>query len=377
MFDVFEWREPLWLWLGLLPFGLWFIFRWHQKAQQQNYADAHLWPWVQASDTQQVFTSNRWFSKLLAGLTPLRFLSFAWLMWVIALAEPRQLVWEPQVSNQQAMDVMVVLDLSPSMSAKDVYPSRFLQMRQFVESFTAELSKSDRLGLVAFSGQAHLISPLTQDRALLLHFLELLEPDLLPLRGSAVEFGSLYAMQYLQQASEQTPAILVISDGRSQESLMPPWPENEAALQRLYETHFGENSALTDTKIPVVVIGVGETAQTVLADPKDPTKPWRRGDAMVSAPLGESVLQQISERLGGSYFRMQNTQKFLQQVEQALRVPSVARERAQKTWNSFSSVFLILGLIGLLCAFYPLAAWLPGTHPIQRRSLGEKGDDNE
>lgn len=365
MIDGFEWRQPAWLILGWLPVLIWLVRYWRRQVLQQTYADPHLWPWVQASSPayfayrdQTVF--KRWMAKLFFALSPLRALAFAWIMLVIALAEPRQLIWQAQTVTQPGKDVMVVLDLSPSMAAKDVYPSRFLQAKQFIESLAIALPEQDRLALVAFSGQAHLITPLTHDRQLFLHFLALMKPDLLPIRGSAVEYGVAYGLQRLQQTAEQTvtksAAMVVISDGRSLASKMPPLPESEAHFATQYAALFDATASqtLVDQQVKSVVIGVGTVSQTLLADPQAPTKPWRRGDQPVNAPLGASLLQKVSKTLQAPYLEMQTSQAFLQQVSQSLRSPPSSLNTSQQTWESYASVFLSLSLLGLLLAFYPV-----------------------
>ena len=357
-----EWRESAWLILLSLPILIWLFLKWRQYRVQQGYADAHLWPWVNGQLSEVGSHSDTMVSgrKLLAMFTPLKALGLAWIALIIALAEPRELVWEAKNSTTQAADIMVVLDLSPSMAAEDVYPSRFIQARQFLESLALSTKPTDRLGLTVFSGQAHLVAPLSHDRDLFLHYLQLLKPDMLPTRGSGVELGMLYGWQYLQQTSQQSPAMLVLSDGRATNSMMPPLPKSDESIQMLYDSIFKEsNSSMSN--IPLVILGVGGTQPSVLPDP-DALRAqetstasqtlWMRNQQLVTSALEDELLKNLSQKLNGQYYPIETSQTFLDRVLSKLEPDAVETESMQQEWVSYSDVFLKVGLLSLIWAFY-------------------------
>jgi len=374
-----EWREPAWLLLLSLPVLIWLFLKWRQNRVQQSYADAHLWPWVngqafEVSEYEGALSAwRKWFVKF----TPLKALGLAWLAVVIALAEPRELVWEAQTSTTQAADIMVVLDLSPSMAAEDVYPSRFAQAKQFLESMAVSSKPSDRLGLTVFSGQAHLIAPLSHDRALFLHYLQLLAPDMLPTRGSGVELGIMYGWQYLQETAQQSPAMLVLSDGRAMNSAMPPLPKNDEQMLTLYDAMFKESGSAM-SNVPLVILGVGGSQPSVLPDPNvlreqetslSSEKLWMRNQQLVTSALESELLQSLSQQLKGDYFPLDTSQLFLDKVLSKLEPDAVEKKSMQQEWVSYSDVFLKVGLLSLIWAFYSssILGWVKHA-----RSLGKR-----
>lgn len=370
-----EWREPAWLILLCLPILIWLFLKWRQYRVQQGYADAHLWPWVNGQLSEIENHSDTLISgwKLLAKFTPLKAFGLAWMALIIALAEPREMVWEAKNSTTQAADIMVVLDLSPSMAAEDVYPSRFIQARQFLESLALSSKPADRLGLTVFSGQAHLVAPLSHDRALFLHYLKLLNSDMLPTRGSGVELGMLFGWQYLQQTSQQSPAMLVLSDGRAINSMMPPLPKDDEQIQMLYDSMFKEPNS-TVSNIPFVVLGVGGTQPSVLPDPnvlREQEKPssseklWMRNQQLVTSALEDELLKTLSQKLNGDYFPLETSQTFLEKVLAKLEPSAVETESMQQEWVSYADVFLKVGLLGLIWAFYS-ASVLSGLKRLSR-----------
>lgn len=367
-----EWREPAWLWLTLLPIVLYLALKWRRKHLQQTYADPHLWPWIEGnansafSDTASSTLVGYWkrgLKRLIHTLknwvSPLRSLSLAWICLVIAVAEPRQLVWETQRTQHSTMDLMIVLDVSPSMAAEDVLPNRFEQSKRWIESALNLLQPGDRVGLVAFSGKAHLVAPLTHDRALVRHYLQLLEPDFLPTRGSAVELGILRGIEFLQQASIQSPALLVVSDGRELSAPMPPIIQNDTWMQNAYTRYFQQTELLN---WPMQILGVGTKAAVVLKAPEDARdkslpagvkQVWQYQQTPVRAPLGEAFLQATAKSLQAHYAPLQTSQTFIETTLQTLRPVQAEVALKQQQWHSFAPMVLPFAVLFLILAFYP------------------------
>lgn len=383
MFEGFSWQTPEWLWGIVLPFLVYFGLRWRQKNLQNSYADSHLWPWVDAqtltvgshflASSEIGFATNRLqhfvvrlSQRLMTIFSPLRLLALAWIMLILALAGPRSLQELPKKQPISAMDVMVVLDVSPSMAATDVYPSRFLQAKVFLESVLSELSESDRIGLVAFSGQAHLISPLSHDRRLFLHNLALLKPDLLPTRGSSVELGFLTAVEALQAMQIPSGRILLMTDGRNETSTMAPVPEE---LRLLAETIFGDQKGqgslelLKKLDLQTLVLSVGNRVPTTIANPDKPEALWQYQGLPVNVAVSESFMQGFAQSIGANYQPLKTGQADVEQVLDWLRPVESLNITTQIGWSSYAPIFSQLALLFLVFAFYPvflhsLLSWL-------------------
>ena len=142
---------------------------------------------------------------------PLR-LGLAVLFAAIALAGPRWGV-ERTVVNQAGIDIVLALDASTSMLARDEQPDRLAKMKQVVDRLR-ELSPSDRFALVAFAGSAYVLSPMTVDAAALNLFLDNLDPTVVGQSGSSVASAITMSSRLLASAkSEAEKAIIVMSDG--------------------------------------------------------------------------------------------------------------------------------------------------------------------
>jgi len=142
---------------------------------------------------------------------PLR-LGLAVLFAAIALAGPRWGV-ERTVVNQAGIDVVLALDASTSMLARDESPDRLTKMKEVVNRLR-ELSPNDRFALVAFAGSAYVLSPMTVDAAALNLFLDNLDPTVVGQSGSSIASAITMSSRLLASSkSEAEKAIIVMSDG--------------------------------------------------------------------------------------------------------------------------------------------------------------------
>lgn len=139
-----------------------------------------------------------------------------WLGLILAAAGPswiKQTI--PTVQNQNAM--VIVLDLSPSMLAQDIKPDRLTRAKYELQDILNQL-KDSQIALVAYSGSAHTVSPLTDDSKTLATLLPALSPRLMPQQGSHLESAIELAQQLLTDAGVSGGDILLITDGVTQQA---------------------------------------------------------------------------------------------------------------------------------------------------------------
>jgi Ca-activated chloride channel family protein len=142
----------------------------------------------------------------------LRLLSMAAaLIAIVALANP---VWDkkPESVFQTPRALVLVLDLSASMMAADLAPSRLIRARLKIRDIL-ERSIEGQTGLVVFAGDAFSVAPLTRDNETITSQLRVLEPRIMPVQGSRVDLGLEEAGKLLDQAGIPAGDILVIADG--------------------------------------------------------------------------------------------------------------------------------------------------------------------
>jgi Ca-activated chloride channel family protein len=197
----FHWLRPWWLG-ALLPVLLMALLLWRQKRaarQWQALVAPNLLPFL--LDGKSVRQSP-WQIWLLA---------LAWTLATLALAGPS---WEkrplPVHKNENAL--VLILDLSPSMLSEDIKPSRLVRARLKIADILRE-RRDGLTALVVYSGDAHVVAPLTDDTVTINNMLTALHPNIMPAPGSHTEAAIGRALQLLRDAGAPQGDLLLITDG--------------------------------------------------------------------------------------------------------------------------------------------------------------------
>lgn len=267
-------HSPHLLWL-LVPLVL--LFSW-ELARHATRAVAS-WPKI-ARAWAGAFEVSLGSQHTTAENRPRIWLWFGLACCIVALARPQWGVIEEQVFDQ-SREVIIAVDLSRSMLAQDVKPSRLDRSKLLIQSLLDGL-KGERVGLVLFAGTAFLQSPLSSDYEVLREFLPALDPDYLPEGGSNYKvmletsiqaFGTSTADRYL----------IVLSDG---ESTVDDWK--------------GVTGSLKTKGVRIIGLGVGTTQGSLIPDAAGGFVKDERG-AVVMSRLNSSTLQELAQVTGGAY----------------------------------------------------------------------------
>ncbi|MDE2038768.1 MAG: VWA domain-containing protein [Elusimicrobia bacterium] len=207
----------------------------------------------------------------------------ALLLVAMALARPQRVTSSLGASGQ-GIDIMLLLDMSPSMAANDVDPSRAEAAKQTARRFVLARAQ-DRIGLVAFGGASELLCPLTLDYDALLSQLAALSPGMTMVDGTAIGDGIISAVNHLKAGSAKTKIAILLTDGRSNTGLIDPLTAAKAA-------------ATMGVKVYTIGIGGRGPAQVSYMDPQ-------RGlvQGVVDDDLDEETLNSIASVTGARYFR--------------------------------------------------------------------------
>lgn len=220
----------------------------------------------------------------------LRWLSLALLL--VALARPQRPLGEAKISAS-GIDIVVAIDLSDSMAAED-----FKRNGQPVDRVTVALEvltkfienrPADRIGLVAFSGKAYIISPPTLDHDFLLRNLHRLTIDTVPEEGTAIGSAISASLNRLRDLKSKSKIIILMTDGQNNSGKIPPMTAAEAA------------EAL-GIKIYAVGVGTHGVAQLPRKDAFG-----RKIYVPMNVDIDDDALTKIAERTGGKYFRADST----------------------------------------------------------------------
>jgi Ca-activated chloride channel family protein len=316
--ENFHFLRPLLL-LGLIPaVALVLLLRYLQGSQSN---------WTQAIDPRLLpylldKTATRQQSWPLYGLLTM------WLLGIVALAGP---TWEQMpVPVQEREDaVVIVLDLSLSMYAEDLRPNRAIRAQRKIMDILDFRSKEGQTGLVVYAGDAHAVTPMTNDVETINNLVPSLQPDIMPVRGSKPLNGVTLAMDLLANSALTAGRILLLTDGITQ----------------------SDAAAITDQ-----LAGSGHTLSVIGFGTEDgaPIPMGQEGylrdanDAIVIPRLERAPLQQLASRNGGRYADAELTDTDIEYLleervfadDEAL----VEVDREYDTWNEAGPWLLLLAI---------------------------------
>ncbi len=260
------------LWLLVIPALLVVHYIWLELAQRHP----HL----------RVSTSVPW--KL--GGTPfmawLRHLPFlfrlaAIVLVIIALARPRMSEETTNV-DAEGIDIVLAMDVSTSMLARDLYPDRINASKDIAVEFISQ-RKSDRVGIVVFAGESFTQCPLTTDKRTLVNLMNEVSTGIID-DGTAIGNGLATAVARLTESDAKSRVVILLTDGVNNSGEVAPQMATEIAKQ------YG---------IKVYTIGVGKEGMA-----KYPVMtPWGVQLQDVEVEIDEPLLKDISQATGGKYFR--------------------------------------------------------------------------
>jgi len=316
--DLLQIRQPLWLLLALQPILILAFLRIMVRRHSQQYADKELLKWVTANpDAKTLRRSRRHFALF----------QLIWILFAIAMAGPRYPDPPQAVDHASGVDVMVVMDVSRSMTATDIKPSRLKRAKaELFQMLT--LNQSDRLGIILYAGRAHLMSPLTWDRNALQFYAKGVEYGLMPTAGSNLVAAIKLANRHLQDSPKK--AIFLITDGETGQAL-----EKEKAL----------------LQTPLFILGVGSHEGASIPDADSG---WLMQEQQpVRTRLEDAKLSKLAEASGGAYVVMTDDMTDLEQLYMQgisrINANSFVDADDKQAWVELYSLFAIpAGLILLL-----------------------------
>lgn len=304
--------EYFWLLLVILPMVVWYVFK-----ERNSHADLQ-------------FSSISFFKTLKRGnqiwlrhvLFALRVLAIAFL--IFALARPQSdNSW--QTYNSEGIDIMLALDISGSMLARDFEPDRLEAAKEVATKFVLERPQ-DRIGLVVFSGESFTQSPLTTDKAVLVNLMKDLKSGMIE-DGTAIGLGLANAVNRIKDSKAKSKVIILLTDGVNNRGAIAPMTAAELAKT------FG---------IRVYTIGVGSLGEA----PYPVQTPWGIQLQNMPVEIDEDILTQIADMTGGKYFRATDNKK-LEQIYS--EIDQLEKSKIEvKHFSKKDEQYFLFALIGVL-----------------------------
>ena len=314
-----------------------------------------VWSWRRKQALIARFIHSRLVEQLLVGVSPARqkfrlgLLVLAVILLVLTLARPQWgFRWEE--AKQRGLDILVAIDTSRSMLAEDLKPNR-LERAKLAALDLLQLSKSDRLGLVAFAGSAFLQCPLTLDEDAFSQSVNALQIGIIPQGGTALGETIDTCLRAFKEEGDNHKVIVLITDGEDQEE------DAVKAAQRAQKDG-----------VRIFTLGVGSTDGELLRTTGPNQKPEFIRDAagnIVKSRLNERLLQEIAGAADGFYLSLQNT-KTIQMLYDRGLAPLPRKELTDKLVRRSHDRFQIPLLLALLCLV--LEIFFPERKPIATRT---------
>jgi Ca-activated chloride channel family protein len=268
--------------------------------------------------------------QLIRNFSPLRFLLkagialVAFLIIILGAANPQK-PGKMENIQRKGVDVMLVLDVSKSMLARDIKPSRLEKARQLLLLLTEKL-ENDRIGLILFAGRAYLQMPLTTDHGAARMYIQDASPDAVPTQGTVIAEALRMANTAFNSKERKYKTIVLISDGEDHD------PDALKVAKQL-----GQNGVMINT------VGIGTPEGSPIVDPAtNELKKDEQGNTVMSK-LNEAELQQLSDATNGEYIRLDNVDDALITLSQ--RIDS-AEKRSMKDAEFIDYISYFQWLIG-------------------------------
>ena len=325
MIEQFHFLRPWWL-LALIPLAavIWLLIRGrYDSGNWRTVIDPRLLPHVLSGASRRAHGSIRWVLAAVTGLA------------IIALAGP---TWDKQqqaVFDWQA-SLVVALDLSRSMDAADIKPTRLARARHKIADIL-NLRKEGHTALVVYAADAFAVTPLTHDSDTILALLPDLESGLMPAQGSRADRALERALELFDNSGVRRGDVLLVSDGFSDLEV--------AGLEALLDRHPGQ-------RLSVLAIGTPEGGPVPLRNGgflKD------NADAIVIADMNVDNLRRAARLGGGAYTSISTDDSDINTLLYAMESSLEQHETRQSDYSADLWRELGPGLVLLLLPFAALA----------------------
>lgn len=333
---MFRFEEPTYLYL-LAALPLIAILRWLLERKQQK--------------RLKLFGEPTLLRQLMPDVSRMRPVVKFWML-LAALALIIVMMARPQMGTRishekrTGIESIIAMDISNSMLAEDVTPSRLDRTKMMVENLVDNFT-DDKIGLIVFAGDAFVQLPITSDYVSAKMFLSEIDPSLIATQGTDIATAINMAANSFTQQQGVGKAIIVVTDGEDHEG---------GALEAA--------KAAKKKGMRVYVLGVGSD--------KGAPIPLGNGDYMkdktgntVMTKLNEDMCRQIAEAGGGAYIHVDNNSNAQRQLDNELA--KLSKKEMQSTiYSDFDEQFQAFGIIAIILLILEICI-LESKNPIARR----------
>ncbi|WP_396195744.1 VWA domain-containing protein [Flavobacterium sp.] len=228
-------------------------------------------------------------AKLKPYLFVLRLLALSSL--IIAMARPRKVDISSQTKSTKGVDIVMAIDVSGSMLAKDLKPNRMEALKKVASNFV-EGRPNDRIGIVVYAAEAYTKTPVTSDKGIVQDAIRSIKYDNVLQDGTGIGMGLTTAVNRLKDSKAKSKVIILLTDGVNNAGFIEPETASQIAKE------YG---------IKVYTIGIGTNGDAMFPYAYAPGGGFLF--RMMPVEIDVNLLQTIAKNTGGKYFRANNNSK--------------------------------------------------------------------
>ena len=318
MFTEIEFTHKTFLWLfSVVPV----LVLWHLYKHKKQTAD------LQISNLKGFEQSSKIWGLLKHFLFVLRIMSISLI--ILALARPQTVNVSSKTKTTRGIDIVMAIDVSASMLAKDLKPNRLEALKKVAGSFINK-RPNDRIGLVEYAGESYTRTPITSDKGVVLKSMKEIEYNTVITGGTAIGMGLATAVNRIKDSKAKSKIIILLTDGVNNSGFIDPKTASELAAEygiKTYTIGLGSNGMA----LSPVALNNGAFQY-----------------ARVQVEIDEKLLKEIANETGGKYFRATDNKK-LEEIYEEIDLLEKTEIEEFKYYNYEEKfrplVLLALGLI--------------------------------
>lgn len=321
MFEDIQFLNKQWFWLLLvLPLTiLWYIFK-HNKQTAE----------LKISSLKGFKVTISILPKLKHILFALRLIALALL--ITALARPQTVDVSTKTKTTRGIDIVMAIDVSASMLAKDLKPDRLEALKKVAAEFIKG-RPNDRIGLVEYAGESYTKTPITSDKSIVLKSLKSIEYNTIIEGGTAIGMGLATSVNRLKDSKAKEKVIILLTDGVNNSGFIDPTIASELASEYGIKTY-------------TIGLGTNGTAMTPVGILPNGNFQYARAQVEID----EELLKDIAKVTGGKYFRATNNKK-LEEIYNEINKLEKTEIEEFKFYNyeeKYRSLILLAGVLLLI-----------------------------
>lgn len=308
----------LWLFLIFIPLIAWYV--WRQRTAYPTMGISTVQSFVRLRMPWRAWSRHILFVLRLGAIGCL----------IIILARP-QLKDNWRTSSTEGTDIVLALDVSSSMLARDLKPDRMEAAKTMASEFIGQRPE-DNVGVVIFAGESLTGMPMTIDHAAVINYIQSIKPDMLS-DGTAIGEGIATSLNRILQGRAKSKSIILLTDGSNNTGLVTPL--NAADIAK-------------NNKVKIYTIGIGTNG---LAEAPDHIDHFGRiVYTRQKVVIDEPTLQKIADETGGKYFRAtdnKSLERIFAEIDQLEKTKMDVKHFSHTEDNFMSWAWLLLAFVAL------------------------------